>query len=354
MSDPRHKLWKALPTPSPAQANAIVQGGGSPAAALGETGIFHYVSQLGQTCNATPYSTGPWIDCAYTVSAMLFIMSLKGLSLQTTARWGCYYGILGMSVAIFAAWFSAYVCDKGVWLTWAAAGPGMVIGTVLAYKVTMIQMPQLVGLLNAFGGLASAVEAIGMFADKQAKFKLYAEGVRDSSDVIQATTRLENGTWGDRVNSIDSPGKKYLIVQSAALHLALIIGSITFFGSIVACLKLMGKVGNYIPKVGRSVVNFVLLGGAIACCVVAEEVEDWGYGSDEGLVFLMLAFVLSAAWGILFVYAIGGADMPVVICILNTGSGAAGVFAGFMLGNKLLVITGTFVASSGFILSALI
>ena len=77
----------------------------------------------------------------------------------------------------------------------------------------------------------------------------------------------------------------------------------------------------------------------------------YGYADGVGIVFLLLAFVLSAAWGILFVMAIGGADMPVVICILNTGSGAAGVFAGFMLGNKLLVITGTFVASSGTILS---
>ncbi|CAD7951945.1 unnamed protein product [Amoebophrya sp. A25] len=330
MSDPRSELFKPLPLGSNSQ---------------GEIGLGYYVSQPNQTCNATPWSTGPWIDCAYTVAAMLFIMSLKGLSDQKTANWGCYYGIMGMTIAIVAAYFSAYVCDAGSWLTWAAMAPGIIVGLVMAVKVTMIQMPQLVGLLNAFGGLASAVEAIGMFADENAKDKKYIEFTRQSpSNYLSMNTRYEDGTW--------ETSKKYSIIQSAALHLALIIGSITFFGSLLACLKLMGKVGNYVPP-ARNVVNFILLGGSIACCAVAEEVKGWGYGSTEGLIFVLIAFVLSALWGVLFVYAIGGADMPVVICILNTGSGAAGVFAGFMMGNKLLVITGTFVASSGAILSAL-
>ncbi len=245
-----------------------------------------------------------------------------------------------MVVAIVSSWFSAFVCDNGVWLTWLALVPGVAIGVFMAFKVTMIQMPQLVGLLNAFGGLASAVEAVGLFLDKSASEKRYLDW-NGERNVI----RTETGNWND--------GKKYLSVQSAALHLALIIGSITFFGSIVACLKLMGKIRkNFIPPY-RQVVSLTLLLGSVACSVVAE--ESYGYGTEEAgsVIFLLLAFVLAAAWGILFVLAIGGADMPVVICILNTGSGAAGVFAGFMLGNKLLVITGTFVASSGAILSAL-
>ncbi|CAD7967521.1 unnamed protein product [Amoebophrya sp. A120] len=337
MSDPREELFEKLPI--------------FPNSPVGELGIFHYVSQAGQTCNATPYSTGPWIDCAYTVSAMLFIMSLKGLSTQATANWGCYYGIIGMTIAVLAAFFSAYVCDNGVWLTWVGAGPGIIIGLLMAWKVTMIQMPQLVGLLNAFGGLASAIEAIGMFADEQAKYKLYVEAEREDvpevavDDMIKANPRLENGTWGR--------GKKYLVIQSASMYLALIIGSITYFGSIIACLKLMGKIRKDYSPPAKNFVSLFLIAASIACCVLAEEIEDWGYGSTEGLIMVLAAFFLSAVWGILFVMAIGGADMPVVICILNTGSGAAGVFAGFMLGNKLLVITGTFVASSGAILSAL-
>jgi len=312
-----------------------------------EAGYIGYPKyQPGQTCGATPWSTGPWQDCAYTVSAALFIMSLKGLASQSTANWGCIYGVLGMLVAVLSAFFSAYVCERGVWLMWVAAVPGCILGTAMAMKVTMIQMPQLVGLLNAFGGLASAVEAIGMFLDKNSGVKLSTEFQVRADGKLEVKETFEDGSW-------DS-GKKYLIVQSAALHLALIIGSITFFGSLVACAKLMGWPAifkrNFVPR-QRGLVNFLLLGGATACCVIAEEV--FGYGEAGGVVMELVAFVLAAIWGILFVMAIGGADMPVVICILNTGSGLAGVFAGFMMGNKLLVITGTFVASSGFILSAL-
>ena len=158
---------------------------------------------------------------------------------------------------------------------------------------------------------------------------------------------VENGEW--------ARGLRYYSVTTIALHMALIIGSITFWGSLVACGKLMGKPKflkkNFIPPARLFTHHILCLGGSVLCCFIASEGNNqWtkffgtefysaslGYGKPMGIVFLVLAFILSALWGILFVMAIGGADMPVVICILNTGSGVAGVFAGFMMGNKLLV-----------------
>lgn len=88
----------------------------------------------GQTCNATPYTTGLWLDCVYTVSAMLFVLSLKGLSNQKTAFWGCLYGISGMSLAIIGAWLSSYVCNHGTWGMWVAMIPGAIIGSVRTHS----------------------------------------------------------------------------------------------------------------------------------------------------------------------------------------------------------------------------
>jgi len=224
---------------------------------------------------------------------------------------------------------------------WVGIVPGAIIGIIAAIKVTMDQMPQMVGLLNAFGGLASAASAIGLFLDANARFG---------------------------PNGANSPANER-IIQSVTLYLSIIVGSITFFGSLIATAKLSGTIANKARVLpGRWLFNFVFFAAMVALSTFADgtlekehgnqNAVDWdgamfGYGSIGGILCITALFILSGVWGIQFVLAIGVGDMPIVISVLNTGSGIGGVFSGFMLASKLLVITGTFVASSGVILSVL-
>jgi len=286
------------------------------------------MEELRTMCGATLESgSDNWLESLYIMASMSFVMALRGLSKQETATWGCIYGCCGMTLAIAGAIASDWVCDHGYWLAASAVAVGAIIGSAIAYHFgkDMLKMPVMVGMFNAFGGLASSLEAMGLFASVASKY----------------------GPSG----SSESRYTKEVIVQSVALHLSLIVGSITFFGSIVACGKLGGQISSKAraPKRKTCISMFLLLAAAAA----STGADFCGYGDEGGFVLLMVSFFASALWGILFAYAIGGADMPVVICILNTGSGIAGVFAGFMLANKLLVITGTFVASSGVILTVI-
>ncbi|KAF4707281.1 hypothetical protein FOZ62_023100 [Perkinsus olseni] len=121
-------------------------------------------------CDSNLFNQEDWLEVVYIGSAVLFIMALRGLSKTETAKWGNIYGMLGMTAAVAGAWASQFVCDEGYWLIAVALFPGLIIGILLAGHVTMIQMPQMVGLLNAFGGLASALEALGLFLDPNAEF----------------------------------------------------------------------------------------------------------------------------------------------------------------------------------------
>jgi len=303
--------------------------------------ITKYIGQ-GAVCNANLEATAGWYQALTIVAATCFILSIKGLSDIKTARWGCIFGIIGMSLAIMGTYFSKSVCGYGLWIMWIGLVPGAAIGTVLAKSVDMIQMPQLVGLLNALGGLASTVTAIGLFSDFNQRWGPNGLASPDSAEKNPATLLH----W----HPISEATKDWLI-QSVALHSANIVGSITFFGSIIAACKLQGIINSkarILPVRLLFNVVFVLL--MLTISVVSEVL---GYGSLGGLACVLVVTCVAAVWGIQFVMAIGGADMPVVICVLNTGSGIAGVFAGFMVASKLLVITGTFVASSGVVLSLL-
>eukprot|EP01062_Namystynia_karyoxenos_P059179 TRINITY_DN50609_c0_g1_i1.p1 TRINITY_DN50609_c0_g1~~TRINITY_DN50609_c0_g1_i1.p1 ORF type:complete len:1202 (+),score=327.69 TRINITY_DN50609_c0_g1_i1:94-3606(+) len=302
-------------------------------------------------CGVTVDDQPNWLLCVYTGSALLFIMGLRGLAKQETARWGNNYAALGMLVALAGAWASPWVCDFGHALIGIALPIGLLIGAVIAWRVTMMQMPQMVGLLNSFGGLASAFSAIGLFLDENARFG-------------------PNGHTGEDVNWAGSEQRKEVVIQTVALMLALVVGSVTFFGSLIAFAKLNGNIDTGRKNTRsqclfqwlmggsgrrRTILTCILLLATALFCVLADfggaEGRDEGYGTSAGIIFLLVAFVTSAVWGVLFVFAIGGGDMPVAICVLNTGSGFAGVFAGFMLANELLVITGAFVGCSGAILS---
>ncbi len=248
---------------------------------------------------------------AYLIAAVLFILSLGGLSKQETARRGNTMGIAGMLLALLAA-----VCSDGVslygWLVLAMI-PAVIIGAVLAARVQMTQMPQLVALLHSFVGAAAVLVGFASYLDPHAGM------------TVAETT-----------------------VHAIEIFLGVGVGAITFTGSIIACLKLNGSMsGNPLILPARHLLNLLIL-------VITLGLGVWFVLSPDpsvGLIPLIIATVLTALFGVHMVMAIGGADMPVVVSMLNSYSGWAAAAAGFMLGNDLLIITGALVGSSGAILS---
>ena len=237
---------------------------------------------------------------------------------------GNVYGILGFIVAFAGILASTFVYARGYWLFFAVAIPPGIISIYMSFKVEMTGMPVMVGLFNGFGGLASALLGLGLYYDQHEKMK------QDMNDLASNTE----------------------VLRSIFYLVGIVVGVITFVGSIVACLKLAGKIGTkpMIPPL-RIVWLPCLLSGIVATGVVAAIGGFDATASSGGLISLYIMVGLSAVYGYLFTMAIGGADMPVVISVLNSGSGWAGVFAGFMLDNELMIIGGAFVGASGIILS---
>eukprot|EP00899_Mesostigma_viride_P023673 jgi/Mesvir1/4490/Mv09574-RA.1 len=263
-----------------------------------------------------------WLQLLYVGSAFLFILALRGLGNQETARMGNVYGILGMAVGLGATIASDFVFGRGYWIIAVAAVPAAILASVASAKVVMTGMPQMVGMLNAFGGLAATLEGVALFVD-------------DWEEVRQG--RLGKGS-------------EEIIYQDIFYLSGIVVGTVTFTGSVLAVLKLQGTIrGTFIVPL-RSIVVPAIYGGIIALGVLA---SHNGLGSNAGLGLMLAMLGLSGAYGVIFVAAIGGADMPVVISILNSLSGWAGVFAGFMTQNDLLIITGAFVGASGMILSVI-
>ena len=249
------------------------------------------------------------ITIAYIAASALFILSLGGLSRQETARRGNLYGILGMLIALVAA--GAAIKDGNYVLLAAVLIPGAVIGALVASRVQMTAMPQLVAILHSFVGLAAVL--VG-FATYLGEHKI-AEGEA--------------------------------LIHLAEIFIGVCIASVTFTGSVIAFGKLQGTLsGRPLLLPGRHLINLLLLVATIALGV-------WFMGAPgvEGQTALLIATILTGILGVHFVMAIGGADMPVVVSMLNSYSGWAAAAAGFMLGNDLLIITGALVGSSGAILS---
>ncbi|KPN74880.1 Re/Si-specific NAD(P)(+) transhydrogenase subunit beta [Neisseria sp. 74A18] len=248
------------------------------------------------------------VTAAYIVAAILFIFSLAGLSKQETAKNGCYYGIAGMVIALFATVFSEQTAGLG-WIIIAMA-IGAAIGIYKAQKVEMTEMPELIALLHSFVGLAAVL--VG--------FNSFIEADKVSSDMHT--------------------------IHLVEVFLGIFIGAVTFTGSIVAFGKLNGKLSSaplQLPhkhklNLAALLVSFILL-------LVFVSADD---GSWFALI-LMTAIALAFGWHL--VASIGGADMPVVVSMLNSYSGWAAAAAGFMLANDLLIVTGALVGSSGAILS---
>lgn len=250
------------------------------------------------------------ITVAYVAASVLFILSLGGLSHQETARRGNVYGIAGILIAIAATMAGM---GAGWMMTLVAIAIGGAIGIVIANKVEMTQMPQLVALLHSFVGLAAVLVGFAGFVEPL----------------------------------VDTHGAEHTI-KLVEVFVGIFIGAVTFTGSLIACGKLDGRIASKaLTLPGRHLMNLII----IAACI---GLGGWFLTTDsmiEGLLALAIMTALACILGIHLIMAIGGADMPVVVSMLNSYSGWAASAIGFMLGNDLLIVTGALVGSSGAILS---
>ena len=248
---------------------------------------------------------------SYLFAGILFILSLGGLSSQESAKRGVLYGIIGMGIAILSTVLGEGV--QGQIYIVIAIAIASVIGLLVARKVEMTSMPQLVAILHSFVGLAAVLVGFGSYIDPE-------------TQAIQGTEHT---------------------IHLVEVFIGIFIGGITFTGSIIAWGKLEGKIRSK-PLIypGRHAVNILLVIGCVVLGVLFA-----GASGVSGMLYLYVMTGISFFIGVMMVMAIGGADMPVVVSMLNSYSGWAAAAAGFMLGNDLLIITGALVGSSGAILS---
>ena len=252
---------------------------------------------------------------AYVGATILFILSLGGLSNPETSRRGNLYGMIGMAIAVLATVFGPQVTSAGyAWIVGALL-IGAVIGLYAARTVKMTQMPELVALMHSLVGLAAVLVGYANYIDPAA-----SAGFQGAEKTIH---ELE-------------------------IYIGVLIGAVTFSGSIIAFGKLSGKIsGKPMLLPGRHWINLTGLLVVIWC-------GGWfinTHSISEGMTPLVIMTVIALLFGIHMVMAIGGADMPVVVSMLNSYSGWAAAATGFMLSNDLLIVTGALVGSSGAILS---
>ncbi len=268
------------------------------------------------------------VTAAYVVAAILFILALGGLSNQEKAKRAIYYGIVGMILAVVAT-----VAAPGVgayWLIIIMVAIGGLIGAWVAGKVQMTQMPELVAGFHSLVGLAAVF--IGLNAD--------VEMGRALSAVAAGTT----DQLGGFAATIAKKTSVELSILKVELFLGIFIGAITFTGSVVAYGKLSGKVSSKaltLPM--RHQLNLAMIVGSLVLGIL--------YLSGAGIWTMILVAIIAGVIGWHLIMAIGGADMPVVVSMLNSYSGWAAAAIGFTLGNDLLIVTGALVGSSGAILS---
>ena len=297
------------------------------------------------------------IQAAYVIAALLFIFSLSGLSKQETAKSGNIYGIIGMTIALIAT-----MCDVSSGIGWVilAIIIGGAVGIYLAKKVEMTQMPELVALLHSFVGLAAVLVGFNSFLDPQQFFQHTNVKVHNLVEIAALHNEF--------------------IIHLVEIYVGVFIGAVTFSGSIVAFGKLNGRISS--KPLSLPFKHYLNLGAIVFCIILmiifldsADIIKNTilefmqslrnafkGTGVDEStmgnglvsmtaLTCLVLMTLIALAFGIHLVASIGGADMPVVISMLNSYSGCAAAAAGFMLNNDLLIVTGALVGSSGAILS---
>ena len=260
------------------------------------------------------------VQAAYIVAALLFIMSLAGLSKHETAKAGCWYGIIGMTIALVATIFGPKT--EGQFWILVAMAIGAVLGIQRALKVEMTEMPELVALLHSFVGLAAVLVGFNSY------------GLHDIPVMPVGLNEAAQATFLAEQIVLDN-------IHHVEVFLGVFIGAVTFTGSIVAC-GIYNSKALMLPH--RHKLNLAAL--------VISAFLMWAFLKEPSNIFpLLLMTVIALAFGWHLVASIGGADMPVVVSMLNSYSGWAAAAAGFMLSNDLLIVTGALVGSSGAILS---
>lgn len=255
------------------------------------------------------------VTVSYLAAAVLFIVGIKGFAKPATAKNGNRLAVLGMAIAVAATAIIAFTpTTVGLPLVGGTVMVGALVGAVLARSLPMTAMPELVALLNSFGGLAAVL--IG-------------------------------------ISSVLAPGDAHVTPLERDIHLVecwigIAIGAVTFTGSIVAWAKLRGTLsGRPVLIPGRHLLNLLLFGALVGLAVPFVGAES----AQDALPFVLGAAGIAAVLGISLVLAIGGADMPVVVSLLNSYSGWAAAMTGFVLQNDLLIVTGAIVGASGIILT---
>jgi NAD(P) transhydrogenase subunit beta len=253
------------------------------------------------------------VTVSYIGATILFILALGGLSNQETARRGNVYGMIGMFIAVIATIFG--IVNGNYTILIGALAIGGTIGVMLATRVQMTQMPELVAMLHSLVGLAAVLVGFANFMG------------------------------GDgRITGAE------LTIHSVETYLGILIGAVTLSGSVVAFGKLSGKIGGKPLTVpGRHLLNLALL--VLVLWFGYEFVTESAAGDGGGMMPLLVMTGIALVFGVHMVMAIGGADMPVVVSMLNSYSGWAAAATGFMLSNDLLIVVGALVGSSGAILS---
>jgi NAD(P) transhydrogenase subunit beta len=256
------------------------------------------------------------VTLLYLVASICFIQALKGLSHPTTARRGNVFGMIGMAIAIVTtvALIARLRMDVGgLWLIAGGVLVGGAIGTLIARRVQMTKMPELVAAMHSLVGMAAVFIAIVAVAEP------WAFGITEKGGTVPAGNRIE-------------------------LFIGTFVGAITFSGSVIAFGKLSGKFRSApIMFKGQHLLNLALALAMLGCGIWFFVNQQW----TPFLVMTAIAFVL----GVLIIIPIGGADMPVVISMLNSYSGWAAAGIGFSLNNSMLIVSGSLVGSSGAILS---
>ncbi|NKB53743.1 MAG: Re/Si-specific NAD(P)(+) transhydrogenase subunit beta [Rhizobiaceae bacterium] len=248
-----------------------------------------------------------FITAVYVTASILFILALGGMSNQESAKRSIWYGIVGMALAFLATLFDSRI--DNYWLIVLMVGGGAIIGSIVARRVEMTGMPQLVAALHSFVGLAAVF--IGL-----------------------------NSAYAPPAGMVGAE----LVIHEWEIIIGVFIGAITFTGSIIAYGKLAGSIdGKPLTLPGRHAMNAA---GILLCLLLG-----FMFSAHYGIWTLIIIMIIAFAVGAHLVMAIGGADMPVVVSMLNSYSGWAAAATGFLLGNDLLIVTGALVGSSGAILS---
>ncbi|MEX0746881.1 MAG: NAD(P)(+) transhydrogenase (Re/Si-specific) subunit beta [Rhodothermales bacterium] len=270
-------------------------------------------------------------ELAYLVAAILFIIGMKRLQSPTTARGGNQLAAVGMLIAVVATLFLHRILTPAEMLIGLVIGG--IIGAVMARKVAMTGMPEMVAALNGFGGLASALVAL-------AEVLRYIIGSSGGSVVVEAAQATPAMAAFDETLAI-------------TIALSVLIGMVTFSGSFVA----FGKLGEYISGnpvsfPGMRVLSILLmLGTVVAAGIMVWGAAEYPATAEPVIWAIVLLSIFALALGVLIVIPIGGADMPVVVALLNSYSGLAAAATGFVLDNTALIVSGALVGASGLILS---